>query len=162
MAQDGALDRARRRLDQRTRVERELLAACLALPFDGLDALAETASALHDPSHVVLVPWVQARLEGKDPETPPGSEEVVAEVYALIGRWDPAAGIIPDEGAARVALRELVVQVQLRAADDEIGPLRVRVEDGSASGDEMRRLSELQRVSEVLRTELRAMNVPDR
>lgn len=162
LAQDGALDRARRRLDQRTRVERELLGACLALPFDGLDALEETAPALHDPAHQALVPWVRERLQGKDPETPPGSEEIVAELYALVGRWDPAAGIIPDENAGRVALRELVLQVQLRAADDEIGPLRVRIEEGSASGDEMRRLAELQRISEGLRTELRAMNVPDR
>jgi hypothetical protein len=38
----------------------------------------------------------------------------------------------------------------------------VRIEEGSASGDEMRRLAELQRISEGLRTELRAMNVPDR
>ena len=99
---------------------------------------------------------------GEDPETPPGSEDVVAELYALVGRWDPAAGIIPDDAAARVALRELVLQVQLRSVDDEVGPLRVRVEDGSATGEEMLRLSELQRASVALRTELRSMNVPDR
>jgi hypothetical protein len=50
----------------------------------------------------------------------------------------------------------------LRAADDEIGARRVRIEDGSATGEEMLRLSELQRASVALRTELRSMNVPDR
>jgi DNA primase len=161
VAQDGALDRARRRLDQRTRMERELLGACLALPFDGLPALDETAADLREPAHIAIVPWVRERLEGGDPGPPAGQEALVAEIFALAGRFDPDGGVVLDEGAAKVALRELVLQVRLRAADDEIGPLRVKVEEGSASGDEMRQLAEAQRLAEGLRAELRGMNVPD-
>ena len=161
VAQDGALDRARRRLDQRTRVERELLGACLALPFDGLAALDETAADLRDPAHVAIVPWVRERLEGGDPGPPPGAEALVAELFALAGRFDPEGGVVLDEGAAKVALRELVLQVRLRAAEDAIGPLRVRLEEGSASAEEQRELAALQRTSEALRAELRGMNVPD-
>ena len=160
VGQDGALDRARKRLDQRTRVERELLAACLALPFDGLSALDETEADLRDPSHIALVPWVRARLEGGDPQPPEGGAELVAELYALAGRFDPEGGAVLDEDAAKVALRELVLQVRLRAADDRVGPLRVKLEDGSATPDEQRELADLQRTAEGLRAELRGMNVP--
>jgi hypothetical protein len=82
-------------------------------------------------------------------------QALVAELYALSARFDPAAGDVPDLEAAQAALQELMLQIQLRAADDEIGPLRVRVEDGSASADELRRLAILQREVESLRAELR-------
>ena len=53
-----------------------------------------------------------------------------------------------------------VLQVRLRAADDRVGPLRVKLEDGSATPDEQRELADLQRTAEGLRAELRGMNVP--
>ena len=121
---------------------------------------SETEADLRDPSHIALVPWVRARLEGGDPQPPEGGEELVAELYALAGRYDPEGGAVLDEDAAKVALRELVLQVRLRAADDRVGPLRVKLEDGSATPDEQRELADLQRTAEGLRAELRGMNVP--
>ena len=155
VSEDGAINRARKRLDQRTRIEREFLAACLALPADAPTALDLTADVLVEPVHLTLVPWVRERVAGNAAEAPAGAEDVVAELYALSARFDPAAGEMPDTEAAQAALQELMLQVQLRAADDEIGPLRVRVEEGSASADELRRLAVLQREVESLRAELR-------
>lgn len=160
VADDGALARARRRLDQRTRVERELLAACLALPADAPSALDACEAGIIDPSHLVLIPWLRAKAAGQEPPIPPGAEEIVPELYALAARFDPAAGDLHGD-AARVALHQLVLQVQLHSADDRVGPLRVRVEEGSASADEMRELAELQRRVEALRTELRTTTIAD-
>lgn len=160
VADDGALARARRRLDQRTRVERELLAACLALPADAPSALDACEAGIIDPSHLVLIPWLRAKAAGQEPPIPPGAEEIVPELYALAARFDPATGDLQDD-AARVALHQLVLQVQLHGADDRVGPLRVRVEEGSASADEMRELAELQRRVEALRTELRTTTIAD-
>lgn len=159
VTEDGAINRARKRLDQRTRIEREFLAACLALPADAPTALDLTADALVESVHLTLVPWVRERVAGNAAEAPAGAEDVVAELYALSARFDPAAGDVPDLEAAQAALQELMLQIQLRAADDEIGPLRVRVEDGSASVDELRRLAVLQREVESLRAELRNSSI---
>ncbi len=161
VAQDGAIDRARRRLDQRTRVEREFLAACLALPAEAPTALDLTADALVEPVHLTLVPWLRARVAGDQLEAPAGSEEVVAELYAIAARFDPASGEMVDADAARVALQELMLQIQLRAVADEIAPLRVRVEASEASPDELRRLAQLQREVESLRAELRSSALSD-
>ncbi len=160
VADDGALARARRRLDQRSRVERELLAACLALPAETPAALDACETGIVDPSHLVLIPWLRAKAAGAEPPIPPGAEEVVPELYALASRFDPDGGELQGDAAA-VALRQLVLQVQLHSADDRVGPLRVRVEEGSASPEEMRELSELQRRVEALRTELRTTTVDD-
>ncbi|MBM3679981.1 MAG: DNA primase [Actinobacteria bacterium] len=155
-ADDRTLARARRRLDQRARAERELLAACLAQPALAAASLDEAGPCIADPTHQALVGWVRERAAGAEPATPPGAEDVVAELYALAGRYDPEGGEIRTPGEGQVALRQLVLQLRLRAADDAIGPLRVKVEDGSADQDEQRALLALQREAEALRAELRA------
>jgi hypothetical protein len=83
----------------------------------------------------------------------------VAELWAHAARFDPEGGEMRSAEEAEVALRQLVLQLRLRAADDAIGPLRVRLEEGSAGADEQRRLLELQRETEALRAELRATGV---
>ncbi len=155
VADDGALDRARRRLDQRTRIEREFLAACLALPSDAVPALDAAGDALVEPVHRALVPWVRGQADGTDAEVPPGAEDVVAELYAIAGRFDPDSGVVSDLAAAQAGLRELRLQVQVRAAEDAIAPLRAGAEDGSATSDDLRRLAELQKAAESMRSELR-------
>ena len=156
---DGALQRARKRLDQRTRAERELLAACLALPDHAAGALDEAEPCIADPTHRSLIGWVRERAAGGEPQLPTGAEEVVAELYALAGRFDPEGGEVRSRDEAEVALRQLVLQIRLRAADDAIAPLRVRVEEGAADPDEQRALLALQRDAEALRAELRATGV---
>ncbi|MFM7247701.1 MAG: hypothetical protein ACKO2Y_09560, partial [Actinomycetota bacterium] len=158
-ADDRALDRARRRLDQRARAERELLAACLALPVLAPGALDEAGPCITDPTHQALVGWVRERAAGAEPTTPPGAEDVVAELWAHAARFDPQGGEVRSPEEAEVALRQLVLQLRLRAADDAIGPLRVRLEDGSADAEAQRHLLALQREAEALRAELRATGV---
>ncbi len=155
VARDGSQRRARHRLDQRTRVERELLAGCLALPLAAPAALAAVEADLVEPVHLALVPWVRARVAGEQADPPPGADDVVAELYALAARFDPESGAIADLEGAGVALEELVLQVQVRAADDAIAPLRARVESGEATSDELRALADLQRRAESLRAALR-------
>ena len=158
-AEDGALDRARKRLDQRTRAERELLAACLALPALAPGALDEAEPCIADPVHRALVAWVRERAAGAEPVPPPGAEEVVAALFAHAARFYPEGGEVRSAEEAEVALRQLVLQLRLRAADDAIGPLRVRLDEGSADADAQHRLLALQREAEALRAELRATGV---
>jgi DNA primase len=160
-ADDGALDRARRRLDQRSRAERELLAACLALPDRADAALVEVEPALRDPQHQALVSWVRAAAQGGAAEAPPGTEAIVAELYALAGRLHPDPDEDPDHEAAHVALDELVLQVRIRAADDRVAELRARLEAGEATADEQRELAGLLRDVEGLRATLRSTVVED-
>ncbi len=152
----GIPERAKRRLDREQRLERDFLAACIALPGDGLIALDEIGDAITAPEHVAIIGWVRARAGGQDDPIPPGSEGLAAELLAYGRAFDAEDGDAQSPEAARAALRELTLQLRLRGLERRIAAVQARIEAGEASAEEMRDLTATQREAQAAREQLRA------
>jgi DNA primase len=152
--------RVRRRLDAHARLEREFLAAALALPGRGRALLSgeDVSGLLEQPEHAALLPWLRQRLDGGAAPPPPGLEPVAAEVVASAARYglDGERAGPEEEGEQDRVLEHLWLRLQLHHLERRMTPLKEMLDSDDYSREGEQELSNLARAAEAIRHRMRA------
>jgi DNA primase len=145
--------RAPRRRDTRVETQLRFLAACLAVPHRGREAIAQPLDDLltHDQIRASL-PWVRARLGGDDAPAPDGLERVVAAILARQADFD-----VESEDGRReteAALRSLRVGLELASVEERIARLKETLQTPEYTREDLTTLQNLQAERAALRDRL--------